>query len=155
MFSEHCSQDGVVSRLSHTWLSLQPPSSLFIVCFVFLIQMASVIQRAHLFVSLSSTFAPTQSITQLRLSALPVMAYLCSTFVEHFPASRVKRLGVTVSTCFMFFKSGTKCSSCFTNVTHIACLTWNLVHTIGLVFVFHFVFWMHQYLSEVSVWSDS
>ena len=63
-------------------------------------QMASFIQRAHLFVSLSTTFAPSRSITQLRLSAWLVMADLCSTFV----ASRVKRLDVTVSTFFYVFQ---------------------------------------------------
>ena len=46
-------------------LVCSPPASLFIVGFVFLIQMASFIQRTHLFVSLSTTFAPSQSITQL------------------------------------------------------------------------------------------
>ena len=60
--------------------------------------MVSFIQRAHMFVSLSTTFAPSQSITQLRLSAWSVMADLCSTFVEHFLASRVERLDVTFST---------------------------------------------------------
>ena len=37
----------------------------------------------------------------------------------------------------MFVKSCTKWSTCFTNVTHIACLTWNLVHTFGLVNACH------------------
>ena len=36
---------------------------------VFLIQMAAFIERAHLFVSLSTTITPSQSITQLCLSA--------------------------------------------------------------------------------------
>ncbi|KAK2160967.1 hypothetical protein NP493_1613g00099 [Ridgeia piscesae] len=48
--------------------------------------MASFIQRAHLFVALSTTFAPSQSITQLCLSAWSVIADLCSTLVEHFHA---------------------------------------------------------------------
>ena len=33
---------------------------------------------------------------------------------------------------FVFILSRTKCSSCFTDVTHIAGLTWDLVHTIGI-----------------------
>ena len=72
----------------HSWFRLPNPDGFFI-------------QRAHLFVTLSTTFAHYQSITQLCLYAWSVVADMCSTiFVEHFLASRVKRVDVTVSTFF-------------------------------------------------------
>ena len=77
------------------------PSSLFIVGIVFLILVVSFIQRTHLFVSLSTTFAPSQSITQLCLSTWSVIADLCSMLVEPHLVSRVKRLVGMVSTSFL------------------------------------------------------
>ena len=74
---------------------------MFIVGTIILIKMASFIQSAHLLVSLSTTFAPSQCITQLYLSAWSVIANLCSPFVDHCLVSRVKCLIVMVWTSFL------------------------------------------------------
>ena len=88
--------------------------------------------------------------TYVRLSiphfrSLPVIyvrivccVYLCSMFVENHVFSRVKFLLVIVSTYVL-------CSSSLVpNVLlvspNVAGLTRDLVHTIGLAFVFHFIF---------------
>ena len=112
-----------------------PPSSLFIVGSVFLIQMASIIQRAHLFVSIHHFRSLPVYHTGVCLSAWSVIADfnvfdVCRTF-PCFLSKTSRSYGFNFF--FMFIKSCTKCSSCFINVAHIAGLTWDLVHTIGLV----------------------
>ena len=69
----------------HSWFRLPNPDGFFI-------------QRLHLFIPLS--FAPSQSVTQLCLSAWSVNADLCSMLVEHLLVSRLKRLVVMVSLLF-------------------------------------------------------
>ena len=70
-------------------------------------------------------FRSPQSVTHLCLSAWLVVADLCSTFVEHFLASRVKHLDVTVSTSilwnqmfFLFHQCNTYCMSYMELCTH-------------------------------------
>ena len=107
---------------------------LFIVRAIFLIQMASLIQRGGISVSLSITLAPSESITQLCLCAWSVIADLCSMFVDHFLFFIVKRL-VAIVQLLSFILSRAKCGSDFTDVRRIAGLAFDLVYAVGLTSV--------------------
>ena len=64
--------------------------------------MASLIHLAFLLGSLSTSFAPSQSMMQLFLSAWSVIADLCSIAVDTLFCSLVNRLVVMLSTSFLF-----------------------------------------------------
>ena len=96
------------------------PSSQLMVGAIFLIHMASLIQRPHFYISLSTTIAPSQSITQLCLLSWSLIADLGSTFVEYFRFSRVKRSCYRFNFFLLFIQSRVKCSSGVTDVRHVA-----------------------------------
>ena len=96
-----------------------PPLTRFMTGVVFQIHMASLVHLAFLLHSLSITFAPSQSMMQLFLSAWSVIADLCSITVDTLFCSLVNRLVVMFSTSVC----SCSCSPCFTNICVITAIT--------------------------------
>ena len=97
--------------------------------------MASLIHLAFLLRSLSISFAPSQSMMQLFLSAWSVIADLCSTVADSLFSSLVYRLIVMFSTFVL-------CSSNLVSRV-VTAITWDLVYTVCL---FRFVLWRENSL---------
>ena len=107
--------------------SVSPPSSRFMVV---VIVPFSLIHLAFLLLSLSITFARSQSVMQLFLSAWFVIEDLFSTVADSllFPG---KWFGCDVLNLLLaFLESCSKCSPCFTNVRVATALTRDLVYIV-------------------------
>ena len=98
--------------------------------------MASLIHLVFLLRSPSITSAPSQSMMQLFLSAWSVIVDLCSITVDTLFYSLVNSLVVMFSTSFL-------CSSSLVPNVVVTALTRDLVYTVCLFSIFHFVLWMH------------